>query len=160
MLGQLLLAGAGDQGLTSWLEDAVRQQPSFGETCEQARRQGVFTLASGTTKDDESFESYLGRIAPDRLAEAHRAEPKSKPRQAATSLTIWTARQRWTSSTADCCPTSVCPRLAGSQAGWIIGRGKRWSLVASSSNPSTWPRSRRGADPNSPRCLDSLKHQS
>ena len=81
ILWQLQMAGAADQGLASSLEDAPKERSSFAEIRDQAGRWGVFTLATGANKDDESFESYLERVAPEAIADARRAEQASKPRQ-------------------------------------------------------------------------------
>ena len=79
VLRQADAAGAGDGVLREWLRHA--SAATFEGARGEAERLGIFTLASGPTRDEESFESFLRRIAPVALEDARKAEPKSKPRQ-------------------------------------------------------------------------------
>ncbi len=79
VLRQLVAAGAGDEGLVSWLHDT--SAATFAETRNQAEQRGIFTLAGGPVKGEESFEAFLRPIARHALEEARQAEPDSKPRQ-------------------------------------------------------------------------------
>ena len=79
VLRQVVAAGAGDEGFSSWLGGA--SAVSFEEVRGQAAHRGIFTLARGPAKDEESFEAFLRRIDPAVLEEAQHAEPDSKPRR-------------------------------------------------------------------------------
>ena len=80
ILRQLLNAGVGDAQLKSWL-DKPERPATFEDVRKQAERWGIFTLACGPETGEESFESFLERVAPVALNEARQAEPDSKPRQ-------------------------------------------------------------------------------
>lgn len=79
VLRQVAAAGAGDEDLSSWLDNASAW--TFADAREEAEHWGIFTLASGPAKGEESFESFLEPIARDALEQAQQAEPDSKPRQ-------------------------------------------------------------------------------
>lgn len=79
VLRQVADAGAGDEDLRSWLDNA--SAVTFGDTRDRAEHWGIFTLASGPAKGEESFEAFLRSVAPAVLEEAQQAEPDSKPRR-------------------------------------------------------------------------------
>jgi energy-coupling factor transporter ATP-binding protein EcfA2 len=92
ILRQFLEAGGGDDALARFIADLLAvgaSDPTFTEVIGAARKQGIFTLASGWERarkaegvgGDESFEAFVERVAPGKLCEAARDAGLSKVRR-------------------------------------------------------------------------------
>ncbi len=77
---QILTAGVEDVELASLVQASAARQSTFEELRAMGSRVGVFTLAADWD-DGESFEAFLDRVAPGKLAEAGQAVGASKPRK-------------------------------------------------------------------------------
>jgi hypothetical protein len=79
---QVLAAGIGDASLRQAVTRALADsQADFRVLRSVGEMSGIFTLADGWDKTEESFEAYIDTVAPESLAAAAQVVGRSKPRQ-------------------------------------------------------------------------------